>query len=76
MYFIENTFGGTEMFYGWLLCKSTVLETSVLFWRGLVCFGFFARCEREEKMFHILQADSISGEVTVEICVSFQSCSL
>lgn len=64
------------MCYGWLLRKSTVLETSVLFWRGLVYFEFFARIERGEKMFHVLQTDSISGEVTVETCVSFQSYSL
>lgn len=26
---------------------------------------------KEEKMFHVLQTDSVSGEVTVETCFNF-----
>lgn len=47
------------------------LRTLFIFWESSVCFGFCARIEIGEKLFHVLQCGPVSGEVTVETCVNF-----
>lgn len=52
-------------------CLELPLRTPFIFWEGSVCFGFCARIEIGEKLFHVLQCDPACGEVTVETCVNF-----
>lgn len=52
-------------------CLELPLRSLFMFWEGSVCFGFCARIEIGEKLFHVLQCDPVCGEVTVETCANF-----